>query len=87
MNQHGAAGGPLLLLVVLVAIILLGVNVVESLGWIIINSLVGLVLLVIVNFFPFINISINIWTILIVALGGIPGLLLLVLLELAGIDV
>jgi len=49
------------------------------------NSFVGLVLLVLVNFLPQVSIEIGIWSVLIVALGGIPGLILLILLNLLGI--
>ncbi|MFH1391228.1 MAG: pro-sigmaK processing inhibitor BofA family protein [Candidatus Diapherotrites archaeon] len=49
-----------------------------------INSFLGLVVLVLLNFFPFVNIEINIWSVLITAFGGIPGIILLILLDLLG---
>ncbi|MAG18258.1 MAG: sigmaK-factor processing regulatory BofA [Candidatus Diapherotrites archaeon] len=49
-----------------------------------INSFIGLVVLVLLNFFPFIHIEINIWSVLITAFGGIPGIILLILLDLLG---
>ena len=50
-----------------------------------INSFLGLVVLVLINLFPFVNIDINIFSILITALGGIPGMVLLVLLSALGV--
>ncbi|MCR4334991.1 MAG: pro-sigmaK processing inhibitor BofA family protein [archaeon] len=49
-----------------------------------INSFLGLVVLVLLNFFPFVNIEINLWSVLITAFGGIPGIILLVLLDVLG---
>ena len=50
-----------------------------------INSFLGLIALVLLNFVPQISIEINIWNVLIVALGGIPGIILVVLLNLLGV--
>jgi len=49
-----------------------------------INSFLGLVVLVLLNFFPFVNIEINIWSVLITVFGGVPGIILLILLDLLG---
>ena len=57
----------------------------KGLVWLLINSLVGLVILVLLNYFPFVNIVINIWSILIVVFGGIPGIILVILLSHFGI--
>jgi len=50
-----------------------------------INGFLGLVVLVLLNLTPFVSIEINIFSVLIAALGGIPGLLLLILLSHLGI--
>ncbi|HZX20124.1 MAG TPA: pro-sigmaK processing inhibitor BofA family protein [archaeon] len=50
-----------------------------------INSFLGLVVLVLINLFPFVNIDINIFSVLITAIGGIPGIILLILLSALGI--
>ena len=47
-----------------------------------INSAIGIIILLIINFFPFINITINIWSVLIAVFGGIPGIILLIVLDL-----
>ncbi len=77
--------GPVLTAVVLALLIFLAITFGKDIVWLIINSLIGLVALVIINFLPMINITINIWSILIVVFGGIPGIALLILLDLLGI--
>ena len=77
--------GPLITLVLLVVIIIISLKFGKFIVSLAINSLVGLAILFLLNFLPFINIDINIWSILIVALGGVPGLALLILLDIAGI--
>ena len=57
----------------------------KRLFWLLVNSFVVLVILVLINFLPSISIEINVWRVLIVALGVIPGLLLVVALSSLGI--
>lgn len=51
----------------------------------VINGFLGLVALVIINFTGFVNIDINIISVLIAALGGLLGIVLLILLSTLGI--
>jgi hypothetical protein len=55
-----------------------------SLMGLLINGLVGVVILMLLNFLPQIEVPINIWTFLIAALGGVLGIVVLVLLNLMG---
>jgi hypothetical protein len=73
--------GPTLTLILLVIVILLGISLGKRIIWLIINSVIGLIALLIVNLIPGINITINIWSVLIVVFGGIPGIILLILLD------
>ncbi len=63
----------------------------HSITKVIINSILGLVLLFIVNYthllgyFGFSNITITWLTVLICALGGIPGAILVIILHLLGV--
>jgi len=74
--------GPVLAFVFLAFVILFVVFFGRGLVWLIINSVIGLVMLLAVDLLPFVNVAINIWSVLIVALGGILGLILLVALSL-----
>ncbi len=78
--------GPGLVLILLVLVVLVGMS---SPGWLLgllINGLVGVVILMLLNYLPQIEVPINIWTFLIAALGGILGVILLVLLNLMGVE-
>ncbi|MBS3062141.1 MAG: pro-sigmaK processing inhibitor BofA family protein [Candidatus Diapherotrites archaeon] len=77
--------GPVLTIIVLAILVYIAIKGGKSIVSLAINSVIGLVILVVINFLPFIQIPINIWTILITALGGIPGIALLILLNLLGI--
>lgn len=74
--------GPILSVVFLALLIILALKFGKSIIWLVINSLVGMLFLIIINFLPVVNITINIWSILIAVLGGIPGIVLLILLDL-----
>lgn len=74
--------GPLITIALLVIVIFVLLKMGKSVGVLIVNSVIGLILLWLVNLLPIVNVTINIWSILIVALGGIPGLILLVILDL-----
>lgn len=62
----------------------------KSITHLIINSIVGIILLMIFNYFNILgmgDIPINIWSVLVCALGGIPGFIILLLLNAVGITV
>jgi hypothetical protein len=73
--------GPIITAILVILLIFVAVRFGRGIIILALNSLIGLIVLVLVNFLPFINISINIWSILIVAIGGIPGIALLILLD------
>ncbi|MFA6269072.1 MAG: pro-sigmaK processing inhibitor BofA family protein [archaeon] len=73
--------GPIITILLAIIIIFIVLKFGKSIAWLIINSLIGLAALLIVNLLPIVNITINIWSILIVALGGLFGLILLILLS------
>jgi len=64
-----------------IVILYLLFSVTKSLIHLIINSIIALVLLFGLNFFGM-NLQINIWSVLTVAIGGLPGLILVVVLHL-----
>ena len=51
--------------------------------WLLLNTILALIALKVIGWLG-IRIEINIWSILIVAIGGLPGLLLVLLLNLLG---
>jgi len=71
----------LLLLVLIYAIISVGIP------QLIINSIIGIVILLLANLAPQLNIKLNLWNILIVALGGILGAILVIVLHLGGVEI
>ena len=50
------------------------------------NSFIGLVLLVMLHYLPFIKIPITFWAVLITLFGGLLGLVAVVILQLLGIS-
>jgi len=70
------------LLIVILAVIVL-FRTLKKLGPIIWSSIGALVLLWVLNLFG-LKVAISIWTVLIVAIGGLPGLILVVILHLLG---
>lgn len=77
--------GPVLTFLFMALLIIVVLKFGKGIVWLAINSLIGIVILILLNYLPFINIVINIWSVLIVALGGIPGLILVILLSHFGI--
>lgn len=77
--------GPLLSLILLILIVFLVFWLGKNLVWLIVNSIVGIAILYLINFLPGINIPINIWSVLITVFGGVPGIILLVLLSWMGV--
>ncbi len=74
----------LIVLVVLVVLILLGRRG-GSLSGLVINGIVGIVLLFLTNLFLVDDIPINILTILICAIGGVFGWLIILILHILGV--
>jgi inhibitor of the pro-sigma K processing machinery len=77
--------GPILTFIFIALIIIVAFALGRGIIWLIINSIIGIVAMVLLNFLPFVNIVINIWSILIVAFGGIPGIIIVILLSHFGI--
>ncbi len=73
----------LVVLVVLVLLVLLGRS--GSLSGLIVNGIVGLVLLFLTNLFLADDLPINLLTIIICALGGVVGWLIILVLHVLGI--
>ncbi|MFH1393500.1 MAG: pro-sigmaK processing inhibitor BofA family protein [Candidatus Micrarchaeota archaeon] len=73
----------LLILVILFAVV--AIKMLKRFGPLILNSFVALIVLWILNAVFGLGIDVNIFSILIVAIGGLPGLLLVVLLKILGI--
>jgi hypothetical protein len=84
-----------LLVFVIIAIIIIGVlfYVLKNIWILIINSILGLAILFVVNYFHLLgylgkpDIAITPVSVIVCALGGIPGALILILLNVAGINV
>lgn len=80
---------PFLGQIISVALVLIAVYLALKIGkkivLLVLNSFIGLVLLLLANLLPFVHIPINIWTILISGFGGIAGVVLLVVLMQLGI--
>ena len=75
--------GPVLTFVFLALVIFFVIAFGQGIMWLLINSVIGIIGLILVNLIPnFVNIPINVWSVLIVAFGGIPGFVLLILLDL-----
>jgi len=77
--------GPALTLLSVALLIIVAWKLGKGLVLLLINSVVGMIILILLNYLPFVKITINIWSILIVAIGGIPGIALVVLLSHFGI--
>ena len=77
--------GPILTVLIVLVLIFVALKLGKSIIWLLVNSVIGMAILVILNFLPFINVTINICNILIVVLGGIAGIALVVLLSAMGI--
>ncbi len=74
--------GPIITIALLIIVIFIALKMGKALGLLIVNSVIGLIMLWLVNLLPIVNVTINLWSILIVAIGGVPGLILLVILDL-----
>ena len=76
--------GPILVLVLLAIVIVVGINHGGSLTALLINGVIGIIILMLLNYLPKIEVPINIWTFLIAAIGGLLGVAILVILNLMG---
>lgn len=76
--------GPVLVIIALI-VLFLGFKILKSAVKLFINSIIGIILLWLINLLPIIQVDINIWSVLIVVILGIPGLILVVILSLLGI--
>ncbi|MEK6821542.1 MAG: pro-sigmaK processing inhibitor BofA family protein [archaeon] len=74
--------GPLLSIIMLALVVIVALKFGKDIIWLIINSVIGILFLIVINFLPIVNITINIWSVLIAVFGGIPGIILLILLDL-----
>ena len=72
------------LIVIAVAKLLLKLKIVKLIG-LILNIVLGMVILWVVNTFLGLAIPINIITAALVAIGGVPGVILLIILSLVGV--
>ncbi len=75
----------ILLLVILILVVVIIMGVVENAEYFIVNTLFGLIILALSNLIFKLGIAYSIPAILICALGGIPGALLVILLHVLGI--
>jgi SigmaK-factor processing regulatory protein BofA len=83
----------LVALLLIVAIIVIVWYLVKQLSTLVVNAVLGLIILVLINFLHIMqwmgkpDLGYDVATILICALGGVPGVLILVLLGILGISV
>jgi hypothetical protein len=71
--------------IVLIVAVLIAYLFLSSVGNAIVNTIMGLIILVLANFAFHLGITYSIWTILICAIGGIPGAILVIVLHILGI--
>ncbi|MGA2912112.1 MAG: pro-sigmaK processing inhibitor BofA family protein [Methanoregula sp.] len=83
--------GTAILLLVIIAFLLIAFYVVKNVAHLVINAIIGLITLFIVNFFHLMqfagkpDIGFDWITVIICALAGLPGAILLIILSLLGI--
>jgi len=83
----------LVALLLIIAIIVIVWYLVKQLSTLVINAVLGLILLVLINFLHVMqwmgkpDLGYDVATILICAIGGVPGVLILVLLSILGISI
>ncbi|VVC00160.1 Uncharacterised protein [uncultured archaeon] len=90
MVQEAIVLSPLLkgaLVLILVGILVYFVyKTVKKVVLVLLNSFLGLVLLIALNFAPFMKLPITLWSVLLVLFGGLLGLVAAVILHLLGIS-
>ena len=72
---------PIVLLIVIIIVYLF----LHSVGRVIINTVMGLIILALTNFIFHLGIIYSIWVILVCAIGGIPGAVLIIIFHALGI--
>ncbi len=83
----------LITIMVIVAVVAIAYYLVKKFSVLLINAILGLILLFILNFFHVMNwigkpdLGYSLATLLICAVGGLPGVVILVLLSILGINV
>ncbi|WAC04949.1 MAG: pro-sigmaK processing inhibitor BofA family protein [Methanoregula sp.] len=83
----------LITIMVIVAVVAIAYYLVKKLSVLLINAILGLIFLVILNFFHVMNwigkpdLGYSLATLLICVVGGLPGVVILVLLSILGINV
>jgi hypothetical protein len=80
-----ASENKILLLVILILAVAIVLGVVEHAEYFIVNTILGLIILALSNIMFKLGIAYSIPVILICALGGIPGALLVILLHVLGV--
>jgi len=83
----------LITIMVIVAVVAIAYYLVKKFSILLINAILGLIFLVILNFFHVMNwigkpdLGYSLATLLICAVGGLPGVVILILLSILGINV
>ena len=83
----------LITLMVVVAVVAIAYYLVKKFSLLLINAILGIIFLIILNFFHVMNwigkpdLGYSLATLLICAVGGLPGVVILVLLSILGINV
>ncbi|MCX6692038.1 MAG: pro-sigmaK processing inhibitor BofA family protein [Methanoregula sp.] len=83
----------LITIMVIVAVVAIAYYLVKKFSLLLINAILGIILLFILNFFHVMNwigkpdLGYSLATLLICAVGGLPGVVILVLLSILGINV
>jgi inhibitor of the pro-sigma K processing machinery len=72
-------------LIIAIAILYVLFRVIGNIGALIVNAVIGIIILVLLNLFLSPPVVINIWSILISAIGGIVGVLIVLVLHFLGI--
>jgi hypothetical protein len=75
----------LIVLVLAVALAAVLYYFLKNLLYLLIHAILGVIILILANLFLFPPVSINLITVLVVGFGGLPGLLIVLLLHLTGI--
>jgi len=83
----------LITIMIIVAVVAIAYYLVKKFSVLLINAILGLILLFILNFFHMMNwigkpdLGYSLATLLICAVGGLPGVVILVLLSILGINI
>jgi len=75
----------IILVILAILFVIVAFKMLKKFWPLIINSVIALVILMLLNGILKVGVAVNLWSILIVAIGGLPGLVLVVLLHILGI--